>query len=455
MTIFQRMGRSFKSLFAPSHPSSNPDATTPSGSPVEVMENGEFKVVYIHDGENFRPILITPTSSGVSTNEMNVQAIDTVWACARALAEPIAMLDISVVQKLPGGKQPRPEHRLQYMINDQPNSYQTKNVYFERALYHMVLWGEHFAQIRRNGLNEIIGYYLIHPRDVTDYRFDEETGLIWWFIAATGEWVPSFDMIHVPILNDRVRGRSVITQYREDFGHTIAVRNYGSGFFASGGKPNNWVETIDAQINRDQNKQFVDEFRAMNARGGSLLLPYGRKLHQHSFPPDDAQVLQTAQFDVEKICRLFNVPQPMVQALRDANYNNLESLDRSFAKWSLEPYNEKIEKEYTVKSFTPGEIARGFAIEFSFDKLLKADPLTRAQFNRSAIQNGWRTINEVRSQDGFAPVEGGDRPLIQQNMAHLDTLDELNENRNNGNTSETDSQVDDIESNGRQQLAEL
>lgn len=411
----------FSDLFTP-----DPQAPPPQS---------EKQLTYYYNGDQFIPILNEPSSSGVNTNEHRVQTLDAVFACGRAIAEPIATMDVQVTRGPKDNIEFTPKHPIHKLLGMKPNSFQTSRVYFERAIYHMVNWGEHFARIFRDNLGLPQQYINIHPRLISNYQFDER-GQIWWYVTEPGEWIPGSDMIHVPILNDMVRGRSILQYYRDTFGHALALRTYSDGFFAGGGKPNNWVETVDSQITPEQNLEFSRSFRQQTARGGSMLLPFGRKLHNMSFPPDDAQFLETSQLDVEQIARIFNVPPPIIGQYRNTNYSDVDVITRNYAKQTLQPYTEKIELEYTLKSFTPGELDRGYNINFDMSKLLRADPKTRAEVARTMVQNGLRTINEVRGADGFGPVEGGDEPLIQQNMAHLNELDELNKGRNNGTNNE-------------------
>jgi HK97 family phage portal protein len=410
------------------------------------------KLSYFHSGSQFIPVLGDPSKSGVVVNQEAVQNIDTFFACLRAIAEPIASLPAKVYKVTERGKFHQPTHPIQKLLN-KPNTYQTEAVYFERAMYHCPAWGEHFAHIMRDSNGRAAGLHLIHPRDVWGYEFDLETGEIWWKVSISqDEWdqtvypkrtfaIPGFDMIQVPILNEFVRGRSIITRYVEDFGHGIATRNYGSEFFGKSGKPSVWVETIDPKITPEANKAFAQNM-ASQSRESSVMLSYGRKMHQLSFPPEVAQFLQTKMFNVETICRIFNIPGPIVQHFKDgANYTSLETLTRNYAQRTLVPYTTKLEQEYSGKLFTEMELARGYRIEFDYSGILKADPKTRAEVNRTAIQNGYRTINEVRSEDGLNPVENGDRPIIQQNMAFLDELDTLlkskhGNNSRNGNADE-------------------
>ena len=53
------------------------------------------------------------------------------------------------------------------------------------------------------------------------------------------------------------------------------------------------------------------------------------------------------------------------------------------------------------------------------------DMQAQATFYASAIQNGWMTPNEVRGQKNLNKIEGGDKLFIQQNMAPMDTLEDI------------------------------
>jgi HK97 family phage portal protein len=210
------------------------------------------------------------------------------------------------------------------------------------------------------------------------------------------------------------------------------VREYGNEFFGNNGKQSTWVETVEPSITPEQNQEFSKNMRAQ--RHGNMLLPYGRKLHTLSVAPNEAQFLGTRYINVETICRIMNVPPPVVQHFKDgSNYSNLETINRYYASATLNPYTSKNENEYTWKLFSRREQDLGYRINYDYSSLLRADPKTRAEVSSKYVQNAIRTVNEVRAVDGFAPMENGNRLLIQQNMAFLDKLDELYQSKY-GNT---------------------
>lgn len=391
------------------------------------------KYLYYHTGDNFQPVLQLPSEAGVNTSPQESQNIDAVFACVRAISEPIGSVQRKVVKRQGETISIQPKHQVSRLLTEYPNSYQTSNSYFERALYHMTLWGDHFAYIFRDADGTPVSLRIIHPSLVSDYRFDQETNIMWWRVdpgdtyrdpfIPTG-WIPHFDMIHVPILNNGIRGRSVITAYRNDYGQAIATRKFGNEFFNKNGTPSIWVETTEQQITPEQNQAFAEQMR--KNRHGNMMVPWGRKVNQLSIPPEQAQFIASRMFNVETIARIFNVPPPIIGHFKDgANYSNLETLTRNYATVTLMPYTSKIEAEYTWKLFTEAERFRGYRLAWDFSDLLKADPKTRADVASKYIQNAVRTPNEIRAIDGLEPMAGGDELYLQQNMAPLSGLENL------------------------------
>lgn len=68
-------------------------------------------------------------------------------------------------------------------------------------------------------------------------------------------------------------------------------------------------------------------------QGGACLLYMQYK--PISLPPEDPQFLSTREFDVEEICRMFQVPPHLVQDLKRSTFNNTEHQGIAFVQYSL------------------------------------------------------------------------------------------------------------------------
>ena len=78
------------------------------------------------------------------------------------------------------------------------------------------------------------------------------------------------------------------------------------------------------------------------------------------------------------------------------------------------------EQELTYKLFTKKELEEGYYIKFNVNAILRADPKTRYEGYRIAIQSGFLTANEVRALEEMDEKEGGDRLLINGNMMPIE-----------------------------------
>ena len=78
-----------------------------------------------------------------------------VYACVRILSEAIVGLPLHLYHsKTDGGKEKAVGHPLYFLLNDEPNAEMTSFVFRETLMTHLLLWGNAYAQLIRNGTKE-------------------------------------------------------------------------------------------------------------------------------------------------------------------------------------------------------------------------------------------------------------------------------------------------------------
>ena len=82
------------------------------------------------------------------------------------------------------------------------------------------------------------------------------------------------------------------------------------------------------------------------------------------------------------------------------------------------------EQELVYKLFLNSEILDGLYLKFNVDSILRADIKTRYESYTNAIQNGFKTINDVRELEEDEPLEGGDIAIVNGNMIPLSMVGE-------------------------------
>ena len=135
-------------------------------------------------------------------------------------------------------------------------------------------------------------------------------------------------------------------------------------------------------------------------------------LFRSSISPEQAQFLSSRQFSIEEVARIFNVPPHMLKDLSKSSFNNIEMQSQEFVTYTLMPYITRIEQEMNLKLFRTNELGKTF-VEFNVNGLLRGDVKSRTEAYKTAITNGYMSINEVRQKENMNSIEGGDKHFMQ------------------------------------------
>ena len=158
----------------------------------------------------------------------------------------------------------------------------------------------------------------------------------------------------------------------------------------------------------------------MNSAHATEILEAGLKYERVGIPPEQAQAISTRKYQVEEICRIFNVPTGMVQ-VGEQKYSNVEQQDLFFAKHTIHPWLVNIEQELRRKMLTPGEKNR-YEFRFSMLSLMRGDMGARANYYHTLLTDGVLSINEVRALEDRNAVPSGDIHLVQVNQLPLESM---------------------------------
>ena len=351
---------------------------------------------------------------GTSTTGRTVSkdAAMTMSAVYRAVAIKsgfISSLPFKVYRKTPSGRVEE-NSSISRLLSVAPNPKMNKVVFFDRAMQHYELCGNHYARITRNQIGRAMQIDLIHPDAVTVK--DGSTSLIYEIDYGGGkkELVEATNMIHVPNMGDGYIGKSVIRYMMEDASLMMDVRGYGANFFGRGGKPIGLL-IPKANVTQTQRQEMKNSFQAAKSQGGEVALPFGWEYKEVSVPPNEAEWITTNDFSIANVSRWFGVP---TQKLGDSKvkYSNVEHMGIEFTQDTMAPIASKFECEYTNKLFMlPSE--EDIFCEFNLDAYLRADSVAKAETLARYIQSALITPNEARRLDNRPSIEGGDELFIQ------------------------------------------
>ena len=371
-------------------------------------------------------------NSGEQVDEKSAMQIATVYACVRLLAESVAQLPLHLYRVTDhDGQEKAQDHPLYKILYREPNPEMTRFSYIEAVMTHLLLWGNSYSQIIRDGKNNVLGLYPLLPENVEIDR--TESGELFYIYHAYTNEVPGEknkdvifqrdEVLHIPGLSfNGLVGFSPIAMMKNALGTTMAVEKYGSAFFKNGAQPAGVLE--HPGVLKDPQKIRDNWTRAYGGPGNAhkvAVLEEGMQYKPISLPPEDSQFLSTREFGVEEICRIFRVPPHLVQDLKRSTFNNIEHQGISFVQYTLMPWLARIEQAI-VKDLLMEDEKELFFPKFNVDGLLRGDYKSRMDGYSIGISTGIISPNEARRKENMPPLseeEGGDFHIVNGTFIKL------------------------------------
>ncbi len=376
--------------------------------------------------------LMGSSASGKRVNERTSMQMTAVYSCVRILSEAVASLPLNVYRYTDnGGKEKALDHSLFHLLHDEPNPEMSSFIFRETLMTHLLLWGNAYAQIIRNGKGEVIALYPLMPDRMSVDR--DTNGQLYYKYTKNNDDAPTMeaglvylspaDVLHIPGLGfDGLVGYSPIAMAKNAIGLAIAAEEYGSKFYSHGAAPSGVLEhpgTLKdpARVRDSWNATFGGSSNSNKV----AVLEEGMKYTPISIAPNEAQFLETRKFQINEIARIFRVPPHMLADLEKSSFSNIEQQSLEFVKYTLDPWVIRWEQAL-YRSLLSEEEKKTVFFKFNVEGLLRGDYASRMNGYATARQNGWMSANDIRELENLdrIPAElGGDLYLVNGNMLPL------------------------------------
>ena len=399
------------------------------------------------------------TTSGKTVTERSAMQMTAVYSCVRILSEAVAGLPLHLYRYTDsGGKAMALDHPLYHLLHDEPNPEMSSFVFRETLMTHLLLWGNAYAQIIRNGKGEVVSLYPLMPNHMEVNR--DKNGKLYYLYSTQSDDTPTVngttvylapsEVLHIPGLGfDGLVGYSPIAMAKNAIGMAIACEEYGAKFFANGAAPGGVLEhpgTIkDPQRVRES---WQSTFGGSGNANKIAVLEEGMKYTPIGISPEQAQFLETRKFQINEIARIFRVPPHMVGDLEKSSFSNIEQQSLEFVKYTLDPWVIRWEQSIQRSLLSKDEKAVYF-VKFNLEGLLRGDYQSRMNGYAIGRQNGWMSANDIRELENLDRIpeeNGGDLYLINGNMLPLKNAGAFaNTPTDDGKEEETDEKVLELE----------
>lgn len=366
-------------------------------------------------------------TSGVHVNEETALNYAACWLATRVIAEGVAGLPCITYERLPNnrGRLRATDHPLYELLHRKPNPDMTAVTFWEMLASWLVNSGAARAEITRYSSGEISALWPIPPDHIEAMRTPDNR-LVYEVRGDSGEKriLDAASVFNVPgsLSCDGITGRGVIGQARESIGMGIATEQYGAGFFGNGARPGG-ILSHPGNPSEDAENRMRASWEAMH-RGPknaqrTALLREGTTYTPIGIPPEDAQFLETRQFNVTEIARWYRVTPHKLMDLSRATFSNIEQQAQDFYSDSIVPWCKKIESACALHLLDDPE---RYYVEFLVDGALRGDAKSRTESAAQQFLNGALTLNQWCAMENRNAIEGpgGDTHFVPLNMVPLE-----------------------------------
>ena len=357
-------------------------------------------------------------------------ALSAVYRCVEVITNGVASLPVKLYRTDEKGFKYEMHNNLSFILSKKPTGKINAFTFYKLIVKDILLQGNAYALILRNGKGEVIGLQyiqagLVSPIDRGDRIEYQVTGI--------KGFVRQEDILHFMNYTDNgVYGISVLTHARRTLGIADYGENASENFYKSGGCTTGFLK-FDGPSSGKQREEILSAWNqatggVRNQPNGIPVLPANVNYTQLSVNPADAQLLESREFSVVEICRFFGVSPTKCFDLTHASYNNSEMAELAFLNDTLRPLLTKIEMEMETKLFKPED---GYDIKFDVSELLRTDKKSQAEYFTKMFNLGVLSPNDIRKELDMDEIEGGDIHCAQINLTSIKNLEFVNATADN------------------------
>lgn len=339
-----------------------------------------------------------PRNSAVVSTEKALSLIP-FFACVRLLADSVASLPLQAFRQLGDTRQHIPDPQL----IQQPSARGTLFDWLHRCVVSLALRGNAYGLVvarDRMGFPTTIEW--LNPDEV----YVDETNPAFPRYFWLGHPIPAEEIVHIAwfVLPGRVVGLSPVSAFASSIGVGLSATQFGGEWFDAGGTPPGTFKNSQQTVGQTEADEIKE--RLVSAIRSRKPIVYGKDwdFKALSVSPEESQFIETMKINATQMAAIFGVDPEEVGGERGGSltYNNLEQDSARFARRTLRPWLVRLESVFSTWLPDPEYV------RFNLDAFVRADLKTRYEAHHLALDDGWRTVDEVRAIEDLPPLEGSD-----------------------------------------------
>ncbi len=361
------------------------------------------------------------SSSGVKVSPITAMGVSTVYACVSVISKAVSSLPLCIYELgANGDKSKAYDHPLYQTLNLNPAKNMTTSEVIGAMVSNLVLRGNAYALLSRDGLGNVRQIMPVEPSDMT-LQIHPVTNEIDYLVD--GKKVARNRVLHLKGLSSSgVLGFDTTTLAKDTIGLSIALQDDIASFFKNGAKMGN-VLMSDKNLKAEQVQRLKEAFDSRHKGSGegykTAILTDGLKPYTERFSYQDAQLSEQKKINTQEIARTFGVPLSKLQIESATPRANVEESNRDFVTSTLRPIVVGIEQALNLHLLSPSQREK-FSIDIDMDALLRGNVQARYNAYRIGRESGFLNVNEIRRMEGMNGIgDQGDIYLQPLNFVEL------------------------------------
>lgn len=347
--------------------------------------------------------------AGVRVNETTALSIPATLQALRILAGVFAMTPLHLYRRTPRGRELAADDGLEALLSRAPNQHQTPFEFFELLMTDLLLAGNFYAFVSRDREARPVALTRLKPGTVlvSEY-FDRAEGQVLFYDATlpdgSRERFAARDVWHVRGMSrDGLCGLNPMAYARDALGGAIATADHAARFWQKGGRPHTVLTTEQKVAPDDKRRLRADWQQLYSGLDAEQVAVLDQDLKALFLTHDmrASQFLETRQFQVVDLARIWGVPPHLIFDLSRSTNNNIEHQSLEFVIYHLGPHYARVAQAATRQFAADGQY-----FEHLTDALVRGDLKSRMDAYWLQRQMGMVNANELRRRENDQDIPG-------------------------------------------------
>lgn len=372
--------------------------------PIQIEETRTSQSVTFESAYNHNDLMI----------EEDVLKIPTVQSILELICGTIAPLPIYLYKEEDDGSimKVTGDYR-EYLLNSEPNEYQNAYNFKKQWVKDYLLYGSSYTYMEKEG-NDIIGLYTFPTKNITVKKYKKcgykisNADIIYDDKDADSELYKPHELIF--ILKDSLDGltsRGALYYGQDLFKMMASEEDYKQSLLNNGALPLGILKTQgrlnDSVINRLR-ESWSKLYSGVSNAYKTVVLEEGLEYSALALNPKDLMLDTTKDSNISDLCRLFNIPEPLVSSASN-KYGSIEQNNIHYLQYTLTPIISSIESGLNKHALLEDEKENGYFFAFDISEIVRSTEKEKYDTLNTALNSGVISINEARYKLNLPPIK--------------------------------------------------